>query len=125
MLFLVLTVVAIYLGWHRRLVEIRHSLVARIEAEGGFVASHDEARSRFSLFTSSTGNVGWVRRLMGDVEIRYVSLPATSVADVTDEIEQWLPEARINYVTAFGLTGGPGSVPIQSVDPRAEDFVYP
>jgi hypothetical protein len=118
-----LTVVSVYLGCHRRLVETRHALVARIEAEGGSVTSREKV---IRTFSTSKRSVGWVRKMMGDVEVGYVILPATAAADLSDQIEQWLPEATAYRLRPFGITGGPeGSPPILHADPRGNNFPYP
>jgi hypothetical protein len=101
MLFVLVTVICLWLGWNARTVNARRALLAEIESRGGQAICGPEVIglrcwSPALLFVETDVPVSPIRRLLGDSVVEVIYLPSAAFScDDGDRIQDVFPEALL------------------------------
>lgn len=101
-MFVVVTMVAIWLGWQCYLVRQRDSLRTELGAKGVVLIDREEWQSdgfgglRFPLpGEDDPPPLSWVRRLAGDRAVGAIFIAGNSLTEAEEEsLRRWFPEAH-------------------------------
>ncbi|HEY2839245.1 MAG TPA: hypothetical protein VGJ26_08860 [Pirellulales bacterium] len=97
-MFIVMTVLAIWLGWQANAVHERKRLLELIQEQGGSASGlmRGEDAYSYAAFIRLKESRPWLlRRWLGDWDVRTIDLPASMPAEMVDRIARAFPAASI------------------------------
>ena len=97
-LFVLVTLLAIWLGWQVSIVRERNHLrTTAADAAGSNWNAFNRAWNDHIVSSGIRGyNISWVRRLLGDESTRMICLPPTMTSEQVAEFKRSFPEAFIS-----------------------------
>lgn len=100
-LFVVVTVLACWLGWNLNIMRQRNQAMARIVSENGQVITYDEFEKMVPAVRGkiSTRQLPIGLRLLGTNPVAFINVPGESFTEhEADRIDRLFPEARVMRV---------------------------
>ena len=102
-LFVLVTLVACWLGWQMKFIRDRKEMRAWIVANGGNIGNSDDLffDDPFGESEVSARQVSWLRHLLGDKGVDYIELSSEHSEPVCQRIAKLFPESKIGISTEY------------------------
>lgn len=97
-MFVVVTIVACWLGWQLKIVRDRKEMRTWIVAHGGTIGRFDDPFTdvEFEATEVAAPPVSWLRQSLGDDAVDYILLRSEKLEPVRQHLTQLFPESKIN-----------------------------